>query len=216
MKNIQINIKDQSLIFDSRKFIFWKENATLIISDLHIGKITHFIKNGIPLPYNPVSNNLKILKSGIDDYQPKNIIFLGDLFHSNYNSEWDEWLIFFEETKIDFNLVLGNHDKVNIGIKCLITMSKLDLLPFNFTHFPNIDTKLINMCGHIHPAFRIRGNAKQTFKLPCFYISKKQIILPSYGEFTGSHLIDFKSSKDQILVISPSKIYNVNSNTSLK
>lgn len=209
MKNISLNINGQTLIFDYRKFLFWKDKSTLIISDLHIGKITHFIKNGIPLPIDSSFNNLKTLIFGINDYQPEKIIFLGDLFHSNYNHEWDEWLNFLEHSKIDFTLVMGNHDKINFKIKNLKTINRLEMTPFSFTHFPDENSEFINMCGHIHPAFLIRGGAKQNLKLPCFYISEKQIIFPSFGEFTGYHFINFNSQKDRILVISPNKIFSV-------
>ena len=47
MKNIKKIIHDQTLTFDFRKVVFWKETSSLILSDVHVGKITHFRKNGI-------------------------------------------------------------------------------------------------------------------------------------------------------------------------
>ena len=47
MKSIKKIIHDQTLTFDFRKVVFWKETSSLILSDVHVGKITHFRKNGI-------------------------------------------------------------------------------------------------------------------------------------------------------------------------
>ena len=209
MKKIIKKIHNQTLIFDYRKLVFWVEESILILSDLHIGKVIHFNKNGISIPKDISFENLKILKSGIEDYQPKDVLFLGDLFHSSYNSEWDEWIDFFNNSKIRFTLILGNHDQIQFNIDNLNILNKLTKEPFYFTHIPTSKSSNFNISGHIHPAFIIRGKAKQTIKLPCYYLSHNQLILPSFGQFTGSHIIDFHSIKDEILVVSKNQIFKI-------
>ena len=63
--------------------IFWKEKNTLLLADIHLGKVGHFRKSGIPVPrkvegvfYDKISK----LKNSLNFSQ---IIFLGDLFHSS-------------------------------------------------------------------------------------------------------------------------------------
>ena len=209
MKKIIKKIHNQTLILDYRKLVFWVEESILILSDLHIGKIIHFNKNGISIPKDISFKNLKILKSGIEDYQPNDVLFLGDLFHSSYNSEWDEWIDFFNNSKLRFTLILGNHDQIQFNIDNLNILNKLTKEPFYFTHIPTSKSSNFNISGHIHPAFKIRGKAKQTIKLPCYYLSHNQLILPSFGQFTGSHIIDFQSIKDEILVVSKNQIFKV-------
>ena len=177
MKSIKKIIHNQTLTFDFRKVVFWKETSSLILSDVHVGKITHFRKNGISIPSFPYSNNLNILKSAIKDYNPKQVVFLGDLFHSDYNLEWEEWLTFFRTSKITFKLIIGNHDSVNFKIKNLNILKYWNISPFFFSHFPVKDSKIFNLCGHIHPSFLLKGKGRQKIKLPCFYISKTNIIL---------------------------------------
>ena len=174
MKKIIKKIHNQTLIFDYRKLVFWVEESILILSDLHIGKVIHFNKNGISIPKDISFENLKILKSGIEDYQPKDVLFLGDLFHSSYNSEWDEWIDFFNNSKLRFTLILGNHDQIQFNIDNLNILNKLTKEPFYFTHIPTSKSSNFNISGHIHPAFKIRGKAKQTIKLPCYYLSHNQ------------------------------------------
>ncbi|MDX1672145.1 MAG: hypothetical protein R3211_07370 [Balneolaceae bacterium] len=45
------------------------------------------------------------------------------------------------------------------------------------------------LSGHIHPAVKLRGKARQSMKLPCFYFGKQQGVLPAFGHFTGTHVI---------------------------
>ena len=128
MKSIDKIIHNQTLTFDFRKVVFWKETSSLILSDVHVGKITHFRKNGISIPSFPYSKNLNILKSAIKDYNPKQVVFLGDLFHSDYNLEWEEWLTFFRTSKISsriesllFLLFFGFYTDILLQItRCII------------------------------------------------------------------------------------------------
>ena len=43
MNKMVKKINNQTLIFDYRKFIFWVEESILFLSDLHIGKVLHFL-----------------------------------------------------------------------------------------------------------------------------------------------------------------------------
>jgi hypothetical protein len=45
----------------TQRAIFWQETQTLLIGDLHLGKITHFRKEGIAVPPNAIDNNFKRL-----------------------------------------------------------------------------------------------------------------------------------------------------------
>ncbi|TVQ49091.1 MAG: hypothetical protein EA362_04990 [Saprospirales bacterium] len=56
-----------------------------------------------------------------------------------------------------------------------------------------LDQKLV-ICGHLHPAFRLKGKGRQSIKMPCFYLKPPLLILPAFGEFTGSKIV--KKGKD--------------------
>jgi metallophosphoesterase superfamily enzyme len=47
---MQIEIRDNHFDLLIQKAIFWQEKQTLLIGDLHLGKITHFRKEGIAIP----------------------------------------------------------------------------------------------------------------------------------------------------------------------
>ena len=101
-----------------------------------------------------------------------------------------------------FKLIIGNHDSVNFKIKNLDILKYWNISPFYFSHYPVEETKIFNLCGHIHPSFLLKGKGKQKIKLPCFYISKKNIIFPSFGEFTGTHNLKLENNGDEFILIS--------------
>ena len=170
----------------------------MLISDAHLGKITHFRKAGIGVPSNASTGNYKRLRHLLDKYVPESLIFLGDLFHSTYNHEW----LFFSELRktyshVSFELILGNHDILDSERYTdaeLKISSEKHIGPFLLTHHPCIHKELFNLCGHIHPAIRIRGKGRQSIRIPCFYFTENQGVLPAFGTFTGSHLLKLQNA----------------------
>ena len=83
----------------------------LIIADVHLGKVMHFRKAGMPIPKKLITSDSATLRHLIEKHHVSRVLFLGDLFHSQHNSEWlifEEWLNLF--SNISFELALGNHD----------------------------------------------------------------------------------------------------------
>jgi len=68
------------------------------------------------------------------------------------------------------------------------------------------DMKYI-LCGHIHPAIRLQGTGRQSARVPCFYFSKHQAILPAFGAFTGMYTIQPKE-QDQVFLVVQNKVLN--------
>jgi metallophosphoesterase superfamily enzyme len=72
----------------------------------------------------------------------------------------------------------------------------------------------LNICGHLHPGVMLRGKARQSVRIPCFYWSGQTLILPSFGNFTGLALVEPKNG-DQIWGISGEKVIPILSGTSI-
>ena len=195
--------------------IFWKEKNTLLLADIHLGKVGHFRKSGIPVPrkvegvfYDKISK----LKNSLNFSQ---IIFLGDLFHSSLNNEWFLFENWVKKSVLKIILIKGNHDIIpklkfqQVGIK---TYNDLKIEKFLFTHHPKKINDHFVFSGHIHPGVRLAGKGKQIMKFPCFIYNKDQIILPSFGGFTGMHLPKIKND-DQVFVITNKEVIEVKEKT---
>ncbi|MBM1105556.1 ligase-associated DNA damage response endonuclease PdeM [Aurantibacter crassamenti] len=190
MSTKSIQIRNQNFIMHYSGALYWNEKSSLLISDVHLGKISHFRKFGAAVPQAAIHKNFQTMDTAIDFFKPKTLIFMGDLFHSSLNNEWDIFEDWVRLIAAEIILISGNHDIISplkyeaLGIKVI---SELILDTFLLTHHPEERDELFNFSGHIHPAIRLSGVGRQTVRLPCFYKTKSQIILPAFGEFTGSH-----------------------------
>ena len=102
---------DQHLWLSGQRSIFWEEQKALIVSDLHFGKTGHFRKSGIAVPQSIYKEDLQRLVTLINNFNPAQLIVVGDFFHSHENTELDwfkKWRNDFPSLKII--LVKGNHD----------------------------------------------------------------------------------------------------------
>lgn len=176
-----------------QRAIYWSHRSCLLIADLHLGKASHFRKEGIAIPESIGEEDYHKLYELLDSCPVKDVYFLGDLFHSEYNKEWTKLKRLIQDyPSTTFHLILGNHDILNrsyyqdAGLR--VYDNSLDLEPFRLVHEPpdsNKDEDKFILCGHIHPGVGIGGKGRQYVRLACFYLSKKFMILPAYGTFTG-------------------------------
>lgn len=180
------------------KAIYWHEQQSLLLSDLHLGKAAHFRKAGIPVPAKVHQHDLRRLDALIELTDARKVIFLGDLFHSELNREWNDFTVWMEKHPLlEFILIRGNHDilpeQAYADSSLLLIEKKLVVPPFLLTHEPLVDKNdesgLYTICGHLHPAVNLRGNGLQQITLPCFYFGLHYALLPAFGKFTGFHKI---------------------------
>jgi len=214
--DLHITFTHQELVLTPEKAIYWKNEDALILTDLHLGKSGHFRKAGIPVSSQVNDENLARLELITNHFNPKVIYFLGDLFHSEMNIEWEDFEIWRDKNSpISMKLVLGNHDFYAVpeyekfNLECF---HKLAVSPFTFIHDVPIkesDTKEIFVGGHIHPSIRFKGKGRQSLKTPCFYFSKNKILLPAFGSFTGTHNIK-PTKKDLVFPILDGNVIDLN------
>jgi DNA ligase-associated metallophosphoesterase len=179
------------LTLTNQRALYWKGEQMLVLSDLHIGKTAHFRKAGIAIPSQILLNDLKRLQNLIQNFEIKTILIVGDLFHAEVNTDiqtFKDWKVQFES--IEWWLIKGNHDRLkwsvyeDLGIK--LDNEYNETGPFRFVHDINhCEDDVFCISGHTHPGVLIKGRGRQSIKLPCFQVSKNQLILPAFSEFTG-------------------------------
>ncbi len=216
-KEFEYSVSDQNFILLAQKALYWKNEQMLIISDVHLGKAGHFRKHGIALPKSMNDENLARIDRLIKDHQPISILFLGDLFHSEKNEEWDTFKVWRKShPDIDFILVLGNHEIYPqsqyelLGIKCYHSFLKSGIkLVHDKSDLSTIDGNLFCISGHIHPAIQIKGKGRQRLRLPCFHFHSKSLLMPAFGNLTGTFTIKPKSD-DEVFAIIDEQIIEIN------
>lgn len=215
MKSLRIQFQGQNFHLHPFCAAFWEEENILLIADLHLGKVTHFRTRGIPTPLAAIDANWDRLLALLLDFNPQRVLFLGDLFHSRYNSEWEELEQIMESfPKIQFELVRGNHDILadDVYQKSRLVLHQEPLVVGNFalSHHPvaePVDSHY-HLAGHVHPGVHLHGLGRQRLRLPCFYFGKRQGLLPAFGVFTGLGEVQC-SSDDRIFVIAEDTVMEV-------
>jgi DNA ligase-associated metallophosphoesterase len=194
-------INKNTLWISPERCLFWEEENTLILADLHLGKSGHFRKAGIAIPQNVYKADLQRLMSQLYLFKVNRLIIAGDLTHSIANKELDlfiKWRKDFSLLHID--LVKGNHDILDenwyaeANIK--VNEKKLQAGPFIFIHdlahhqfLTENEKQLYTFTGHMHPAISIKGQGRQSLQFPCFYFAKNYCVLPAFSRFTGTYKV---------------------------
>jgi DNA ligase-associated metallophosphoesterase len=204
----------QNLLLLCQKAIYWREERTLIAADVHLGKVGHFRKAGIAVPRDMEQDDLAVLSDLIREHHPERIIFLGDLFHSDKNADW-EWFALWRQQfpTLQVDLIRGNHDIIHDRHYTQLNVNLYKSLvvgPFLMLHHPQLPEFLEQapgyvLCGHIHPGVSLRGKGRQSITLSCFAFGQHQAILPSFGRFTGKVAMQYQQN-DQVFAVLKDKV----------
>ncbi|MBI1185423.1 ligase-associated DNA damage response endonuclease PdeM [bacterium] len=208
---MQIEIGGKVMELLPQKALWWPQLRTLVVADVHLGKASHFRKSGIPVPFAVYDQNVLNLIKLLQWKKPSKVLFLGDLFHSVHNREWNHFAeVMAQFPQIEFVLVVGNHDILGAdfyrssGLSVFENM-ELDGILFSHDALNPVDENLYNIYGHIHPGVRLVGKGRQSLRLPCFYFMEKSGILPAFGQFTGLALQKPKQG-ERVYVVAENKI----------
>lgn len=206
MKNpIPHFIQGNTFWVSPERCLYWEEQNTLILADLHLGKTGHFRAAGIPVPTTIGTADLQRLIAQLFFFKADRVIIVGDFTHSSTNKE----LSLFKKWRNDFpafrfDLVRGNHDVLPDHwyheTKIHLHKRELRLNGFCFRHeFASEDPLRESLdhsfvfSGHVHPGIRLRGTGKQALRLPCFYFTQNHCILPAFSKFTGTYKVEPKT-----------------------
>lgn len=187
---------ETEIVLLAEKAIYLPKHQSLLIADPHFGKAAHFRKAGLPITEKVHLGDFLSIQKMIARYRPAQVLFLGDLFHSDLNNSWndlEDFLSYIPE--VNFHLIKGNHDILPKAIyrSDLWQIHQEQLIMGNLilSHEPlkEIPEGHLNICGHIHPGISLVGKGRQRLKLPCFHLSKQTLIMPAFGRFTGLALM---------------------------
>jgi DNA ligase-associated metallophosphoesterase len=219
---MRVVVRDLEFELLPQKAMCMPSERILLIADLHLGKVNHYRKAGYPVPTKANDENTSVLIDLLNHCKPDRMIFLGDLFHSHYNEEWEVLgQVIRHFSSVSFELVMGNHDIMSTlqyerhSVK--IHREELRIGNLLLTHAPleNLQPDVYNLAGHIHPGARLYGKGRQALLLPCFHFGKRQGLLPAFGSFTGLYPVHAMKG-DQVFVIADHEVIEINNEAALK
>ena len=213
-QDIALQIAGCDVLLLADKALYWPQQQMLCIADAHFGKAAAYRALGQPVPHGTTAANLLRLDALLASYPVRELVFLGDFLHAPKShspatlAALHEWRA--RHTALVCKLVRGNHDLRAGDPPATLAIDVVNepymRAPFALRHTPvahrtvdalhndtHHDTHHI-IAGHIHPVFLLQGLGRQRLRLPCFHITDQMTVLPSFGEFTGGHVVEVTPS----------------------
>jgi len=215
-----ITLCNEELTLLPQRALYWSAEATLFVADLHLGKPDAFLQAGIPVPTRVTQRDLDRLCDVIHASHARRLVILGDFLHAraSHSQAVADALFAWRErcAHVDVLLVNGNHDlhagppPRELGFA---VCDEAMVGPFHCVHVPIEEEKAQEenseegapergfvLSGHLHPYGIVSGRTRESVRLPCFYVTPRQMVLPAFGHFTGGHTIHAKAH-ERIYVI---------------
>jgi DNA ligase-associated metallophosphoesterase len=198
MSDLSIDVAGEKLTLLPERAVCWPREKSLLIADPHWGKAATFRASGIPVPSGTTADAIHRLTSLIQRTGAERVIFLGDLLHAKEGrsdsmfAALRDWRRTHQSTEV--LLVRGNHDRRagdppgDLQFDCV--NAPFVAPPFVFAHHPAVHEEGYVLAGHVHPAIRVYGRARQSARLPCFVFGDRAGILPAFGDFSGLGDVD--------------------------
>lgn len=166
--------------------LWWSDERTLVVSDLHLEKGSSYAARGQLLPPYDTHATLGVVEALAASLKPRTIVSLGDSFHDRsaevrLGADTTARICALTAAH-DWVWVEGNHDPdppKHLGGRATHTL-RLDALVFR--HEPTGESGEI--AGHLHPAAKVRGRGRSV-RRRCFATDGERLIMPSLGAFTG-------------------------------
>lgn len=209
------------IILDANRVLYFEDLKMLVLSDLHLGKSGYFQKMGSAIPSHHHAADLARLSQLIEQYQAKEILINGDLFHAELTKDvplFSSWLekLKMQVEDISFRLIRGNHDVKTPAYYKSLGFDEVDDFylknDFGFIHDPADKELLLKspnpprilVYGHVHAGMQIRGKAKQKVRKAAFVIdqtdSLTEIYLPAFGTLTGIKTMNAQKKRSFYLI----------------
>lgn len=167
--------------------LFWRQENTLLVADLHLEKMSSFAKRGQLLPPYDTGMTLSRLEADLTTTGATKLIALGDSFHRDEGTSTlqphDRARLKRMMAQAEWFWLSGNHDPSphELGGTC-----EESLLHRNITLSHEPTKGLIGqIAGHLHPAARVHLNGRSV-RRPCFVADERLMIMPAYGSSTGN------------------------------
>ena len=210
------NLQGEKLFLLPEKALYRPCDASIIVADIHLGKATHFSRNGLPLSPEAGREDIERLRRICLDFRAEKLLVLGDLFHSDFNAEFNRLDRLLEVDGLQVELVAGNHDIIDrnhyLDKGITVHENSVKCGPFHFVHDPLASLPApegYRIGGHIHPGVRLSGKARQAIKLPCFVFRADYAVLPAFGSLTGMHEMKFTAEEDEFYAVAAGKVLKV-------
>jgi uncharacterized protein len=202
---------------DARLALWLAVPRLLVVADLHWGYAASHQAQGNLLPTWGDDELAARLRALMADYQPAEVVWLGDSLHTLAGREPAEK--FLRETATRTTVLSGNHDRrwtLRLGATDAPTSelpAALERPGFFFHHghlAPGVPPDCLEIIGHHHPALAWWDGAGGRLKLPALVASPRRLILPAFSPWAaGAAWNGLLAADETLFAIAPKRIFAV-------
>jgi DNA ligase-associated metallophosphoesterase len=174
-----------NVLLDGRLALFHETERWLAVADLHFGYELSQRAAGRLMPLWGMTSIEERLVELLVEYQPRQLIIVGDLVHNKASSAAAKQLLARLRKRCEVTALAGNHDRhVAHAIEFAPRWETPDFV-FQHGHCEPEETERIRIIGHHHPAASIRDGAGLRLKFPALIQQERCWILPAFSPWAG-------------------------------
>ncbi|MEL7545384.1 MAG: ligase-associated DNA damage response endonuclease PdeM [Pseudomonadota bacterium] len=166
--------------------LWWPDQQTLIVSDLHFEKGSSYASRGQMLPPYDTHTTLTRVECLLDTLGARRVLSLGDSFHDRASEtrmgEDSVARIQALTGQCDWIWVEGNHDPDPPQFLGGSAAKEVKIGALTFRHEPTGAAG--EVAGHLHPVAKLSGR-NRSVRRKCFVTDGRRLVLPALGAFTG-------------------------------
>jgi metallophosphoesterase superfamily enzyme len=192
---------------DARRALWLASAGILVVADVHWGYVASHRARGNLLPEWGDDEIAARLRSLLKDYEPSEMVWLGDSLHALAGRASAEHYLGTARTRT--TIVSGNHDIrwKRAGEPSIVRGSY-------FLHHGNealeVRSGHIEIIGHHHPAVTWHDGAGGRLKLPALVDGSRRLILPAFSPWAAGTPWNSRLNADESLwAISPRRVFEV-------
>lgn len=185
---LAIALNGTEVLPDPSGALFWPEQSTLVVADLHFEKGSSYAERGVFLPPYDTRATLRALAEVCARLRPARVVSLGDAFHdlgaAGRMGVAEAQTLQGLTRAHDWIWIAGNHDPApprEFGGQVRETLRLGGLF---FRHEPLETPEAGEVAGHLHPCARVRRNGRSV-RRKCFVTDGARLVMPSFGAYTG-------------------------------
>lgn len=188
MKQYEFALGIAELVPDHSGALWWPDEATLIVADLHLEKGSSYAQRSAQfLPPYDTAATLDALDRALAARRPTRVIALGDSVHDPRAVEridaGQAARVSAVTRTVEWIWVAGNHDPAPPDAWGGRTVQEITIGPLTFRHEAQPGA-LREISGHYHPKARVPARGSYVHGR-CFAHDNKRAVLPAFGAYAG-------------------------------
>ncbi len=168
--------------------LYWEDEDTLLVADLHLEKGAAFAALGMLLPPYDTRSTLQRLEKVVQSVKPGRVVALGDSFHRSEGAarmmDDDLALLTRLQKGREWYWICGNHDPhlpASIGGTICTTLT---ICGITLRHEPSAAVAEREIAGHLHPVAKIARRGA-VIRRRCFATDGNRLVMPAFGAYAG-------------------------------